>query len=137
MMAVAKTKKVNPRNMTAVDQVIATRIRARRLEIDVTQEVLGQQLGVTFQQIQKYERGVNRIACSRLLEIAHVLKIDITYFLEGLKVNGKGAAAKSRFADFMATTDGVEINGAMLKLSDAHRRSVINLARSLVGTDGE
>jgi len=132
--------KSTKRGATAVDREIATRIRARRLEIGLSQDSLGKELGLTLQQVQKYEKGTNRIAAARLVEIAGILNVDVMYFLTGLKsanVTDKALAAKSRFADFMATPDGVEINDAMLKLGAGHRRNVIDLARTLVRAYGD
>lgn len=85
--------------------------------------------------MQKYEKGVNRIGSGRLVGIADALQVDTAYFLADLNGNGKGATA-SRFAEFMATKDGLEINEAMMKLGDAHRRGVIDLARSLARAYG-
>ena len=123
------------RGVTVVDQTIGKRLRARRLEQAVSQGSLATQLGVSFQQVQKYEKGVNRIGSARLVEIARVLQVDTAYFLTDLK-GSNGKTTDSRFLDFMATKDGVEINDAMMKLGDAHRRGVIDLARTLVRAYG-
>lgn len=136
------TKKLNhrvavtasKRGVTVVDQHIGTRLRARRLELHISQEEVARKLGLSFQQIQKYEKGVNRIGSSRLVDIAHILDVDTSYFLMNLKGNdgGNGKATTSHFVEFLATTDGVAINEAMMKLDEPHRRSIIDLARILV-----
>ena len=129
---------IGVRGVTKMDGVIGNRLRARRLEMHISQSELAEALGVSFQQVQKYEKGVNRIGSSRLVQIANHLQVDTAYFLDGLQTGGgKDRATASRFAQFMATKDGVDINEAMLKLSDAHRRGVIDLARSLVRAYGE
>ena len=69
----------------ALDQSIGAQVRARRLQVGMSQEKLGDALGLTFQQIQKYEKGTNRMAISRLDEIAKALGVDISFFLEGTR----------------------------------------------------
>ena len=123
------------RRVTAMDRTIGVRLRARRLEQHMSQDDLAHQIGVSFQQVQKYEKGVNRIGSSRLVEIARILQVDTAYFLSDPK-GGTNGVMVSKFADFLATVDGVKINEAMMKLSEAHRREVIDLARVLVRAYG-
>lgn len=73
----------NQRSANSVDSHVGSRVRLRRLELGLSQEKLAEQLGITFQQVQKYERGTNRIGASRLHQIALVLQAPITYFFEG------------------------------------------------------
>ncbi|MEM7692900.1 MAG: helix-turn-helix transcriptional regulator [Pseudomonadota bacterium] len=73
----------NQRSANSVDSHVGSRVRLRRLELGLSQEKLADQLGITFQQVQKYERGTNRIGASRLHQIAIVLDAPITYFFEG------------------------------------------------------
>jgi transcriptional regulator with XRE-family HTH domain len=133
-----KAKKVSqshhPRRVTELDKTIGMRLRARRLEMKISQQELGDALGISFQQVQKYEKGVNRIGSSRLIELANAMKCSMAYFLPD--TNGKQPAT-SRFAEFLATKDGVEINEAMMKLNEAHRRGVIELARTLARVYGD
>lgn len=129
-------KAIGVRGVTKMDGVIGNRLRARRLEMHISQSELADGLGVSFQQVQKYEKGVNRIGSSRLVQIANHLKVDTAYFFNDLQANGKMTSV-SNFAEFLATREGVEINEAMLKLSEPHRRGVIDLARSLVRAYGE
>lgn len=82
----------DPRAANRVDRFIGTKVRERRLEIGMSQERLAELLGVTFQQVQKYERGVNRIAASRLYDMTRALEVSIAYLFEGLA----GPAAKSK-----------------------------------------
>jgi transcriptional regulator with XRE-family HTH domain len=83
-----KPRKMKPRSTTAVDNVIGSLIKEERLRLDVSQEQLGLECGISFQQIQKYEKGVNRISAARLLHICEVLKVDPCKFLEKIIVNG-------------------------------------------------
>jgi transcriptional regulator with XRE-family HTH domain len=69
---------------SGIDRIVGQRLRWRRRELKLTQEQLGEQLGLTFQQVQKYEKGVNRISAGRLFEIASTLSVPITYFYEGV-----------------------------------------------------
>jgi transcriptional regulator with XRE-family HTH domain len=85
----------NGRAPSAVDLRIGERVRARRFEIGMSQEVLGDRLGITFQQVQKYEKGANRISASRLLDIATVLEMPVADFFEGL-VSSKAKTARRR-----------------------------------------
>ena len=124
------------RRVTAMDRTIGVRLRARRLEQHMSQDDLAHEIGVSFQQVQKYEKGVNRIGSSRLVEIARILQVDTAYFLSDPK-GGTNGVMVSKFADFLATIDGVKINEAMMKLSEAHRREVIDLARVLVRAYGD
>ncbi len=70
---------------SGIDRVVGQRLRWRRRELKLTQEQLGEKLGLTFQQVQKYEKGVNRISAGRLFEVADVLTVPITYFYEGVE----------------------------------------------------
>jgi transcriptional regulator with XRE-family HTH domain len=118
------------RSVTTMDALIGQRLKARRLEQHMSQADLGEHLGVTFQQVQKYEKGVNRIGAVRLQQIANCLETDVNYFM-GDMTNGK-LRAPSKLSAFMATKDGIDIVEAMMKLDNPDlRRSVISLARTL------
>jgi transcriptional regulator with XRE-family HTH domain len=119
-----KQSKETPGQLT--DRLLGQRVRARRMELKISQTELGARCGgVTFQQIQKYEKGINRIGSTRLMQIAQALDCGVDVFL------GKSANGPSRFSDFLATKDGVDIMNAMLKLQQPQRRVVIELARKL------
>jgi transcriptional regulator with XRE-family HTH domain len=116
---------------TPIDCVVGNRIRARRMEQRVSQQELGKALGLSFQQVQKYENGTNRVSVGRLQEIADFLKADVPFFMTGLGGNGKQPIV-SPFARFLATKEGAEIIEAMLKIDKpALRRTVIDIARQL------
>jgi transcriptional regulator with XRE-family HTH domain len=125
----------NKRKVTAADLLIGQRLRTRRMEQHVSQAELGDKLGVSFQQVQKYEKGVNRIGASRLQLIANILETDVDYFMGDMS-DGK-PREPSRVSTFMATKDGLDIVEAMMKLDEPHRRSVIALARTLGNAYGE
>jgi transcriptional regulator with XRE-family HTH domain len=131
MTEMAKAKAAQ-RAVTQLDGVIGNRLRARRLELNVTQSQLAQQLGVSFQQVQKYERGVNRLSGSRLVQVANMLKTDVAYFMGDLT----DKAPVSELASFLATKHGLAINQAMLRLDATHRKAVIGLARTLAEAYG-
>jgi transcriptional regulator with XRE-family HTH domain len=76
--------RTNPKEPQAVDRYVGERIRQRRNELGISQGALGEALGVTFQQIQKYERGTNRISAGRLFGLANLFEVQLSYFFEGL-----------------------------------------------------
>lgn len=125
-----------------VDKYVGSRVRMRRLMLDMSQEELGGALGISFQQVQKYEKGTNRISASRLLDMAHVLQIPVPYFFEGVPQisghAGKGAEVRSPayISDFLANSDGLKLVRAFTQISDAKlRRSIVCLVEEIVGED--
>ncbi len=126
-----------PRSPNPVDIHVGTRIRLRRKLMKMSQEKLGDQLGVTFQQVQKYERGSNRVGASRLWKLAQVLDVPINFFYDGLGSESDTA----EFADndqtpvvynFINSSDGVSLAKAVSKIKNkAVRRQILELARSL------
>jgi transcriptional regulator with XRE-family HTH domain len=114
-------------------------VRMRRLMLGMSQKKLGQALGLTFQQIQKYEKGTNRISASRLQQMAAVLQISVPFFFEGLE-NGcelAGASPKPTYvADFLATADGLTLTKAFMRIKDPKLRGAIaNLVKELAGEE--
>ena len=79
---------MSARGPTSIDQHVGARLRLRRSMLDMSQSELGEKLGVTFQQVQKYERGTNRIGASRLFHVAKVMEVPVAYFFEGLDESG-------------------------------------------------
>jgi len=129
----------NKKSPNPVDIHVGGRVRLRRMLVGLSQEKLGDSMGLTFQQIQKYEKGANRIGASRLYKLSQVLEVPVGFFFEGLN-HAEGAVpagmaegdAESFLYEFINTRDGLELNRAFVKISDADvRRSVINLMRSL------
>ena len=121
---------VGPKATTPTDALIGNRLRQRRLQMHVNQTQLAAELGISFQQVQKYEKGTNRVNAGRLNQIAAILKTDIAHFM-GDVGDGKRPAPISPLAAFLTTRDGVAINEAMIKLDEEHRRAVIRLAQTL------
>lgn len=117
----------NERSAGALDKRIGQRIRARRLELGLSQESLAEALGLTFQQVQKYENGVNRVAASRLHDIAVALSISVLHFFDD--PGGKGA---SPIDDALATADGARLMTLFSSIrSKRVRRQIVDLAEAL------
>lgn len=109
-----------------VDLEIGLRIRRRRLELDMSQETLAGQLGLTFQQVQKYEKGTNRVSCATLVAICEILKTSTNYFFEDLAdVSKNGPNERSRF---LSTKHGIEGVNALMRLGPKIRESIIKVA---------
>jgi len=130
----ARKKGPNP-----VDIHVGSRVRLRRMLAGMSQEKLGESMGLTFQQIQKYEKGVNRIGASRLFRLSEVLGVPVQFFFEGMPPAEAGANmgmaepdTESFLYEFLNTRDGLELNRAFVKITDPdQRRSIIELVRSL------
>jgi transcriptional regulator with XRE-family HTH domain len=120
----------NKRNTADAESLIGERIRLRRIQVGMSQEQLGKFLGVTFQQIQKYEKGANRVSAGRLVKIAEALECNVMTFFEGLDLID--APTSTPFTQFLATKDGIAIIEAMLKIRTQElRRLVIDIAEKL------
>lgn len=110
-----------------VDTHVGKRIRHRRWMVGMTQQQLADQVGIKFQQIQKYETGMNRVSASRLWDIATTLGVSIGFFFEGL---GDGAMAAAD-ADMMADKEALELVRSYYAIPEAQRRRLFDLARVL------
>lgn len=119
------------RRSNGKDIYLGQRIRLRRVELQISQAQLGKRLGVTFQQIQKYEMGVNRIAFSRMHEIADALEVSMAFFIGE---DGK-IPEPTEMTTFIASPCGIRLIEASMKLSEFHCNAVINLVRSLAELD--
>lgn len=121
----------------AVDRRLGQRVRTRRLEIGMSQEKLADLLGVTFQQVQKYEKGINRIAASRLFDIAAALGMPISAFFEGLTpARAAGGVAESEgesfIYDVLATPEGLQLVTLFSAIeSPKVRKRVVELVRAI------
>jgi transcriptional regulator with XRE-family HTH domain len=116
-----------------VDHNVGHRVRLRRTELGISQGALGEKLGITFQQIQKYERGANRISASMLYEIAKALDTSITFFFDGLP-DGQAVSptnASERQQRFLASLEGHKLIDAISALPKNVRTKIISLAISL------
>lgn len=122
----AKTDEPHP-----VDIHVGQRVRMRRNQIGMSQTTLGEELGITFQQVQKYERGTNRISTSKLYEIATALSVPIKYFFEDLtpgdKVERERVAALERHKEYLSSKEGYKLIDTMSKLSRSLRLKILSL----------
>jgi transcriptional regulator with XRE-family HTH domain len=124
-----RTNKSNARSVQASDIAVGERIRARRNQLEMSQEDLGKALGVSFQQIQKYEKGTNRISSGRLIQIVNALQCSVTDLIGS---GNSGPIKSTQFSRYASSKEGVAIINAMAKIpSPAVRRQVINLVESL------
>ena len=113
-----------------VDRHVGLRIRMRRKEMGVSQERLAESLGITFQQVQKYERGANRVSASKLWEIAAALKTPVAYFYDGLGDQDAVAAQRDAAQEFICSSDGMELMAAFPRIAEpAIRRKIVELVR--------
>lgn len=110
-----------------VDVHVGKRIRHRRWMVGMTQQQLADKVGIKFQQIQKYETGMNRVSASRLWDIAEALDVTIAFFFEGLGENSQTAAA----SDMMADREAMELVRSYYSIPEAQRRRLFDLARVL------
>lgn len=107
------------------DKHVGSRVRMRRMMLGMSQEKLGDALGLTFQQVQKYEKGTNRIGASRLHHTAHILQVPVAFFFEGaprvpgLPTRKDDAPSPEYVSDFLATSDGLAIARAFTRIKDA------------------
>ena len=114
-----------------VDVHVGSRLRLRRLTLGLSQEKLGKQLGLTFQQVQKYERGANRIGASRLYAIAQILEAPISFFFEGLD-ELETIDPEDRVEALLSNPEAVELNRSFARIKDqATRRRLADLVRSV------
>ncbi|MBO0131527.1 helix-turn-helix domain-containing protein [Agrobacterium burrii] len=127
-------KKPNP-----IDIHVGSRIRLRRTMLGMSQEKLGESLGITFQQIQKYEKGTNRVGASRLQNISAILNVPVSFFFEdapGDQVGGATgmaeASSSNYVVDFLSSAEGLQLNRAFVKIADPKvRRRLVDLVKAL------
>jgi transcriptional regulator with XRE-family HTH domain len=115
---------------------VGARMRFRRMSIGMSQEALAARLGLTFQQVQKYEKAQNRIGASRLFRIAEALAVPVGFFFEGLEgaVQDSDLADLSRPLAFVGSPEGLQLNIAFSHISDTTtRRKIVDLVRTLAG----
>lgn len=123
-----------------IDKYVGSRVRMRRMMLGMSQEKLGNALGLTFQQVQKYEKGTNRIGASRLQQISNTLQVPVSFFFDGAP---ELAAPTSQFseapsplyvADFLATSDGLALTRAFMRIEDSKlRRKIVELVEQMAG----
>ena len=122
-----------------IDVHVGGRLRMRRILIGMSQEKLGENLAVTFQQIQKYEKGSNRISASRLYDISRILDVPVQFFFDDIKdgngtkkSNGQEQSDDFRMIDFLSNADGAQLVRTFSGIEDAGiRRNIIDLVKSI------
>jgi transcriptional regulator with XRE-family HTH domain len=123
-----------------IDKHVGSRVRMRRMMLGMSQEKLGNSLGLTFQQVQKYEKGTNRIGASRLQQISLILQVPVSFFFEGAPTVGNAVRAEGMseapspayVSDFLATSDGLALTKAFMRISDSKlRRRIVDLVEQI------
>ncbi len=134
-----KMTTISAKRPNSTDVYVGGKVRMRRKMLGMSQEKLGEQLGITFQQVQKYEKGANRIGASRLQAISQILEMPISYFFphEPVAAGGMGENAQSDYvSDFMMSSEGIELNRAFAQIKDPKlRRKVIDLVRTMAAAN--
>ena len=130
-------KQANP-----IDVQVGNRVRIRRMLIGMSQERLGDLLGLTFQQVQKYEKGVNRIGAGRLFEMSRILNVPVDFFYEGVNgavgqpASGEGDGAP--VMEFVSSGEGLQLSLAFMKIKDSKvRKRVLDLVKSLAEEEAQ
>ena len=124
-----------------VDKYVGSRVRMRRIMLGMSQEKLGDALGLTFQQIQKYEKGTNRVGASRILQIAEVLQVPVSFLFEGGPSGSGGdgfggTIAPTYVSDFLATSEGLALTRAFTRINDSKlRRSIVDLVERIAARE--
>jgi transcriptional regulator with XRE-family HTH domain len=126
-----------------IDKHVGSRVRMRRMMMGMSQEKLGDAIGLTFQQVQKYEKGTNRIGASRLQQISQSLQVPVAFFFEGAPMpvghpDGNGhAPSPSYVSDFLATSDGLALTKAFMEIKDSKlRRRIVDLVEGIANQTG-
>jgi transcriptional regulator with XRE-family HTH domain len=134
-MAKPKTKVLNP-----IDEHVGSRLRMRRMMLGMSQEKLGEAFGLTFQQVQKYEKGVNRMGSSRLQHAAHILQVSVPFFFEGAPGGhelSETAPSPAYVNEFVSSEDGLRLIKAFTQITrPAVRHRIVNLVQEITGGDG-
>jgi transcriptional regulator with XRE-family HTH domain len=124
-----------------VDRYVGSRVRMRRIMLGMSQEKLGEALGLTFQQIQKYEKGTNRVGASRIQQIAEVLQIPVSFLFEGSPTGTSGdgfggTISPTYVSDFLATSEGLALTRAFTRIRDSKlRRSIVELVEQIAARE--
>ncbi len=125
-----------------VDKYVGSRVRMRRIMLGMSQEKLGEALDLTFQQIQKYEKGTNRISASRLQQISDILQVPVSFLFEGgptgsINANGMTDAPSPAYvSDFLATSEGLALTRAFTRISDPKlRRTIVDLVEQMASRE--
>ncbi len=124
-----------------IDKHVGSRVRMRRMMLSMSQEKLGGALGLTFQQVQKYEKGTNRIGASRLQQISHILQVPVAFLFEGAPAaqhaeSNEEAPSPSYVSDFLATSDGLALTKAFMEIKEPKlRRRIVDLVEEIASRE--
>jgi transcriptional regulator with XRE-family HTH domain len=143
-----ENRKMTKKAPNPIDKHVGSRVRMRRMMLGMSQEKLGDALALTFQQVQKYEKGTNRIGASRLSQISQILQVPVAFFFEGaphLVADGsvlldplETAPSPTYVSDFLATSDGLSLTKAFMRIPDPKlRRRIVDLVQQIAGEDAE
>lgn len=126
------------KNATLVDRHIGRRIKMQRINLGMSQEALGEKIDLTFQQIQKYEKGINRVSATRLYDLAHVLDVEIIFFYEGLPARTVQPAGMEEglpveeYLDFVSSNEGMVLNQNFTRIRNkALRQSIVEMTKAI------
>lgn len=128
-----------------IDIHVGARVRLRRILLGISQEKLGEKLGLTFQQVQKYEKGSNRISASRLFQIGQILEVSVQFFFDDMppvasQSNGAAMAPgveQAGVLDFLNSSEGLQLNKAFAEIRDpVVRRKLVELLKILADQNG-
>src|SRR3979411_672531 len=111
---------MSTRNPNPIDKHVGSRLRMRRRMLGMSQEKLGEAFGLTFQQVQKYEKGVNRMGASRLQQAAQILDVSVPFFFEGAPGGhkmGEGAPSPTYVNEFVSSEDGMRLIKAFIRIA--------------------
>jgi transcriptional regulator with XRE-family HTH domain len=135
-------RKMTKKAPNPIDKHVGSRVRMRRMMLGMSQERLGDGLALTFQQVQKYEKGTNRIGASRLQHISHILQVPVAFFFEGaphlaeVTDTMEAAPSPTYVSDFLATSDGLSLTKAFMRIPDSKlRRRIVDLVEQIAGED--
>jgi transcriptional regulator with XRE-family HTH domain len=131
------------RSSDPVDRHVGSRVRMRRLMLGMSQQKLGDELGLTFQQVQKYEKGTNRIGSGRLHQLSHILDVPVSFFFEGaprpagLPTRRRDSPSPHYLTDFLATANGQALVNAFMRIKrTAVRRNIVRFLEAIADEGG-
>jgi len=129
--------------LSPIDKHIGSRVRMRRIMLAMSQEHLADALGITYQQVQKNEKGTNRIGASRLQQLSQILQVPVAFFFEGAPNasaphdSNESALSMAEIDDFVSDSDGLRLIGAFMRIDNAAlRRRIVMLVQEIAGDEG-
>jgi len=130
------------KTINSTDKHVGARVRMRRLMLGLSQTKLGDALHLTFQQVQKYEKGANRIGAGRLQQIGNILQVPVSFFFEGApdtlghKRTGPDAPSPAYVSEFLASSHGLALIKAFMKIKEAKlRRTIVDLVTEIADAE--